>query len=129
MKEVNFKKEINSNIDSAIQKITALLKDEGFGVLTRIDLHTKLKEKIDKDIEPTIILGSCNPTLAFEAIQINSDITSLLPCNVVIRAINEDKLSIEIAKPSSLIDILGESALSKMALDADSKIKRVMDKI
>lgn len=129
MKQINIKKQINSTVEESIEKIIDILKDEGFGVLTRIDLHIKIKEKIGKDIQPTIILGACNPALAFEAFQLNSDIASILPCNVVIRELEPNLISIEIAKPTSLMDMLGDSKLTAMALNAENMIKRVIDKI
>lgn len=129
MKQINLKKQINSTLNESIEKISNALKTEGFGILTRIDLHTKLKEKINKDIKPTIILGVCNPSFAFEALQVNPEVTNLLPCNVVIREIKENTLSIEFAKPTSIINVLDDPKLSAMALEAEAKLKNVLDSI
>ena len=123
---INFKREISSNMDQAIERVTNALKGEGFGVLTRIDLHLKIKEKIGKDLQPTVILGACNPQLAYEAYKQNSDVTSLLPCNAVIRDIGKGCVSIELAKPSSMMEILGDQNLVILAKEADEKLQRVL---
>ena len=124
---INFKKEVKGSLENAIEKLTASLKGEGFGVLTRIDLHSKIKEKLGKDILPTIILGACNPQLAFEAYQQNSDVASLLPCNAVIRDLGNGRVSIELAKPSSMMEILGDHKLVTLAKDADDKLNRALE--
>ena len=112
---INFKKEISADVEDAVERVTAALKAEGFGVLTRIDLHSKIKEKLGKELRPAIILGACNPQLAYEAYQQNPDVASLLPCNAVVRDLGAGKVSIELAKPSALMEILGDQKLVTLA--------------
>ncbi len=105
------------------------MKTEGFGVLTRINFDEKIKEKIGKIIEPTVILGACNPTLAYEGFKMNTDITSLLPCNVVVRDVGHGKISIEVAKPSAMMQILGNQTLISLSQNADQTLARALEKI
>jgi uncharacterized protein (DUF302 family) len=126
---INFKKEISGNVEDAIERLTIALRAEGFGVLTRIDLHSKIKEKIGKDLRPVVILGACNPQLAYEAYMHNPDVASLLPCNAVIREVADNRLSIELAKPSSMMEILGDQELVTLAKDADARLQRVLQKL
>jgi len=109
MTAINFKREIADTVEHAIERATKALAAEGFGILTRIDMHSKIKEKTGKDIIPTVILGACNPNLAYEAYTANSDVASLLPCNAVIREIEPGKLSVEFVKPTSMMKVLGDA--------------------
>lgn len=129
MNAINLKKEVTSSVDTAVERVTSALKQEGFGVLTRIDLHSKIKEKLGKDLPPAIILGACNPQLAYEAYLANSDVASLLPCNAVIRDIGSGKVSVELAKPTALMEILGDKQLVKLAELADEKLSRVLKQV
>lgn len=124
--EINFKREINATVDQAIERATKALGAEGFGILTRIDMHSKIKDKTGKDIIPTVILGACNPNLAYEAYTANSDVASLLPCNAVVREIAPGKISLEFAKPTGMMKMLGDEALVKLAQEADAKIERAL---
>jgi len=126
MTAVNFKREISCSVDQAVERATKALGAEGFGVLTRIDMHSKIKEKTGKDIAPTVILGACNPNLAYEAYIANSDVASLLPCNAVIRETAAGKISLEFVKPTAMMQILGDSKLIKLAQEADAKIARAL---
>jgi uncharacterized protein (DUF302 family) len=126
MIEINFKREINATLDQAIERATKALSAEGFGILTRIDMHSKIKEKTGKDIVPTVILGACNPNLAYEAYTANSDVASLLPCNAVIREIAPGKISLEFAKPTGMMKMLGDARLVELAVEADAKIARAL---
>ena len=126
---INFKREINATLDQAIERATKALAAEGFGILTRIDMHNKIKEKTGKDIIPTVILGACNPNLAYEAYTANSDVASLLPCNAVIREIAAGKISLEFAKPSGMMLILGDAKLTELAREADTKIERALKNV
>ncbi len=126
---MNFKKEIPASLDEAIAKITQALQDEGFGILTRIDFHTKIKEKLNQDIRPVVILGACNPKLALDVYRETPDFASLLPCNAVVRDIGGGRVSVELAKPSALIKILGNENLTAMASDVDQMMIRALASI
>lgn len=126
---INFKREIGASMDQAIERATKALGAEGFGVLTRIDMHSKIKEKTGKDIIPTVILGACNPMLAYEAYTANSDVASLLPCNAVIREVAPGKVSVEFVKPTAMMTILGDAGLANLAREADAKIERALGNV
>lgn len=126
MTTINFKREIADTVDHAIERITKALGAEGFGILTRIDMHSKIKEKIGKELIPTVILGACNPMLAYEAYTANSDVASLLPCNAVVREIAPGKISLEFVKPTAMMQILGDTELAELAREADTKIERAL---
>jgi uncharacterized protein (DUF302 family) len=126
---INFKREINDSFDHAIERATKALAAEGFGILTRIDMHSKIKEKTGKEIIPTVILGACNPNLAYEAYSANSDVASLLPCNATIREIAPGKVSVEFIKPTSMMKVLGDAKLTALAAEADSKIERALSQV
>ncbi len=129
MTSINFKREISCTVDQAVERATKALSAEGFGVLTRIDMHSKIKEKTGKDIIPTVILGACNPNLAYEAYTANSDVASLLPCNAVIREIAGGKVSLEFVKPTAMMQVLGDAKLADLARDADAKIERALKNV
>jgi len=129
MTDINFKREISGSMDQAVERATKALGGEGFGVLTRIDMHSKIREKTGKDIVPTVILGACNPNLAYEAYTANSDVASLLPCNAVIRETAPGKISVEFVKPTAMMQILGDARLATLAKDADAKIERALQNL
>jgi len=126
MTSINFKREIPDTIERAIERVTTALGAEGFGILTRIDMHSKIKEKTGKEIDPIVILGACNPNLAYEAYTANTDVASLLPCNAVIREIAPGRISVELAAPSGLMRILGDAKLIELAQDADTRLQRAL---
>lgn len=129
MTAINFKREISDTMDAAIERTTKALAAEGFGILTRIDMHTKIKDKTGKDIVPTVILGACNPNLAYEAYTMDSDVASLLPCNAVLRETAPGQVSVELAAPSAMMRILGNDKLIELALAADTKIERALTNV
>jgi uncharacterized protein (DUF302 family) len=126
MTVINFKREIADTLDNAIDRATKALAAEGFGVLTRIDMHSKIKDKTGKDIVPTVILGACNPNLAYEAYTTNTDVASLLPCNAVVREVAPGKVSLEFVKPTAMMTILGDTPLADLAREADGRIERAL---
>ena len=126
MNEINYKRQIADSFDNAIDRATKALAAEGFGILTRIDMHGKIKEKTGKDIIPTVILGACNPNLAFEAYTMNSDIASLLPCNAVVRELSPGTVSLEFIAPSAMMRIVDDARLMALAGDADTRIQRAL---
>lgn len=126
MSTINFRRLINDTLDHTVERATKALAAEGFGILTRIDMHSKIKEKTGKDVIPTVILGACNPNLAYEAYTANSDVASLLPCNAVIREVAPGKMSVEFIKPTSMMKVLGDAKLTTLAAEADAKIERAL---
>ncbi len=129
MVSINFKKELSGSVENAVIKVTEALQSEGFGVLTRIDFDKKIKEKLGKEMRPVVILGACNPELAYDSFLRNSDVASLLPCNAVVREIGPGRISIEIAKPTALMKILEDPELIELAKDADKRLESVLEKI
>ncbi len=129
MQSINLKRTALGTLPEVQETITKALQQEGFGILTRIDLDQKFREKLGKDIPPVVILGACNPQLAYEAYVRNSDVTALLPCNVVLRQLTERQISVEIARPSSLMMFLGDADLAAMAQDADARLERALSKL
>lgn len=127
---INFKHTINAlSIDEAIEKVTTKLKSANFGVLTTIDFAAKLKEKLNVVIPPTMVLGACNPALAYEVYQQSTDFLSVLPCNVVIREIEANKYAVEMIKPSQMVKALANSEIDKMALDMDETMQQLLKDI
>jgi uncharacterized protein (DUF302 family) len=129
MNSINFKREISASVDEAVERLTSALAQQGFGILTRINMHSTIKEKTGKDIVPTIILGACNPNLAYEAYTANSDVAGLLPCNAVVREIASGRISIELTAPSAMMRILGDAKLVELAGEADKRIEMALGNV
>ena len=129
MQALNMKRTVQGTLAEVIERVTAALQQERFGILTRIDLHDKFKEKLGKEVRPVVILGACNPQLAFEAYSRNPDVTALLPCNVVVRELEPGSISVELAKPSSLMAVLGDQELAAMAEQADARLAHALSSL
>jgi len=129
MSTIHFKKTVQGEVGPVVERLTAVLAEQGFGILTRIDFHTKMKEKLGKDLRPVVILGACNPALAYEAYQKNSDVAGLIPCNAVVREIGDGQCSIELTKPSLMIEILQETEMAAMAVAADDRLQLALQKM
>jgi uncharacterized protein (DUF302 family) len=111
--------------EEAIQHVKDALKAEGFGVLTEIDVRETLREKLGLQMEPYLILGACNPVLAHRALEQEPDIGLLLPCNVVVRAVDEG-CRVEIADPEAMLGIVGSQPLDTIAEEAKQRLQRVV---
>ncbi len=127
MNSINLKRTVTGDLEGVISRLTESLKVQGFGILTRIDFHAKMKEKLGHDMPPVVILGACNPALAFEAYSRTPDVTSLLPCNAVVRELASGRYSVELAKPSSMMEILGDADLTEMACEADARLEKALE--
>ncbi|OBF79818.1 ABC transporter [Mycobacterium sp. 852002-51163_SCH5372311] len=121
---------LNTTFEDAVERITAALADQGFGVLTTIDVKGTLKKKLDKDMEDYLILGACNPTLAHRALDIDRQIGQLLPCNVVVRTDPEspgDAVLVEAMDPQIMVQVAGQPGeLQAVADEAGAKLKAAM---
>lgn len=119
----------NGTVDEVIEKVTAALKEEGFGVLTEIDVSATLKAKLDVDKKPYHILGACNPVLANQAIEAEPDIGLLLPCNVVVREEEDGSVSVVFMDPVTVLGMVEHAELGTVAEDARARLKRVGESI
>lgn len=113
--------------DEAVSQVTAALMDEGFGVLTDIDVSGTLKKKIDRDMRPYRILGACNPPLASQAIDADIHVGALLPCNVVVREDEAGKIQVEFLDPNLFLGLSEFDALQPVAAEARERLLRVMN--
>jgi uncharacterized protein (DUF302 family) len=115
-----------TTLNEAVDKVTAALKVEGFGVLTQIDVRDTLRKKLNLDFRPYLILGACNPVLASKALAADPQIGLLLPCNVVIQEIDKNTILVTIADPRAMFTIVDSSALRPIADEADARLRRVI---
>ncbi len=119
MNTLSFEKTIKGSMAIVEEKVTDALKMNGFGVLTKIDFAAKMKEKLDKNIRPTLILGACNPSLAFEAYSQDPNMLLLVPCNVTLEQVSDSEVKVSMIRPSAMIKTLGKNNLTEMAKPAD----------
>ncbi len=115
--------------DEAVEAVRAALTDQGFGILTEIDLKATLKEKLDVDIPPQVILGACRPPLAYEAIQADPSIAAVLPCNVVVRTVDESTTVVEAFDPDAMMGLSDGDGLDKVAADAKERLGAAFDSL
>ncbi len=117
---------LDTTFEDAVERTTRALADQGFGLLTRIDVKSTLKQKLDANMEDYLILGACNPTLAHRALEVDRQIGQLLPCNVVVRADPDshgDAVLVEAMDPELMIKVVDQPALREIADEAASKLQ------
>lgn len=119
-------KEVAYPYEEAIQKTKESLKVQGFGVITEIDMKSVLKNKIDKDIPPYIILGACNPNYAYHAVQMEDNIGLMLPCNVVVRENKDGKVEVSVIDPLEAMKPVGNEDLGEMAMEVRDKLEKAI---
>ncbi|HPE55430.1 MAG TPA: DUF302 domain-containing protein [Bacteroidales bacterium] len=127
--EYYISKIVNGDFKNVINKATELLKEEGFGVLTEINVKDTLKKKLDIDYKDYVILGACNPHLALRAFQSEDKIGTLLPCNVIVIDQGEGKIEIAIMNAKALMSQIGSAGLEVLAHEAGDRLERVLDKL
>ncbi len=114
--------------DDAVERVEAALQQEGFGILTRIDVRETLKTKIDVDFRPYVILGACNPPLAHRALSAEDTIGLMLPCNVVV-AETEDGSEVAMVRPSVMMTVADAAGLEDVAEEAQARLERALANI
>lgn len=117
-----------TTVDDALQKVTAALAANGFGVLTKIDVRETLKKKLDVDFRPYVILGACNPTLAHRALEGESLIGLLLPCNVVVQESDGGAL-VSFADPKAMFDLVPDAPIEEVATEARRLLQNARDQL
>jgi uncharacterized protein (DUF302 family) len=122
-----FSTRINASIDEVKSRVAAALQDEGFGVLTEIDVAATLKKKIGVDRKPYLILGACNPTLANQALNADPDIGLLLPCNVVLREEDDGAVTVAFMDPAAVLGLVNKEGVAELAGEVRGRLERVRD--
>jgi uncharacterized protein (DUF302 family) len=118
---------VNVPYEEAVEKVTAALKTQGFGVLTQIDVQATLKQKLNADFRRYIILGACNPPLAYRALQAEPGAGLLLPCNVIVYEGERDGESVvSIVDPLAMMQLSDNPELASVAAQAEEKLRQVV---
>jgi uncharacterized protein (DUF302 family) len=123
--EYYFSKTINSSYEEAIRRVTELLKNEGFGIVSEIKMHEKFKEKLGIDFRRYTILGACNPSFAYKALKFEDKIGTMLPCNVIVQELLPDKVEIAIVDPIASMMAIENPELGSLASEVQAKLKNV----
>lgn len=129
-KELGFKIEVPLSFGDAVTRVREALKQEGFGVLTEIDLRAAFREKLGREFHPYVILGACNPPLAFAAISADPSVGLLLPCNVTVEWLADDRSGVRLTDPEALLSTValqGAPELTAVARDARERMVRVAE--
>ncbi len=120
---------VGKSFDDAIEQVTAELKNEGFGVLTEIDVKETLKKKIDVDFKKYKILGACNPHFAHKALSSEDKIGVLLPCNVIVEEHENGEVEVSVVDPIASMGAVENKALGSLALEVQQKLLKVLENL
>ena len=129
VKEYAFSTVLETSYEEAVSKVIQVLKEEGFGVLTEIDVKSTLKKKLNVDFRKYLILGACNPPYAFRTLQTDLDVGLLLPCNVIVYETDDKKAYISALNPVSALEVIKSKELRKIAAEVSEKLKKVVEKV
>ncbi|MFQ5509569.1 MAG: DUF302 domain-containing protein [Leptospirillia bacterium] len=127
MSGYGIEKGLSVGYDEAVSKVTESLKTEGFGVLTSIDVKATLKAKIDQDFKRYVILGACNPKLAYEALTNENDVGLLLPCNVVVYETEGGGSVVAAIDPEAMLSVTGRDDLKPLAAEVKARLTRAIE--
>ena len=119
-------KTIKTDFDQAVQRITESLKNEGFGILTEINLHEKLKEKLNVDFRKYKILGACNPSFAYKALLLEDKIGTMLPCSIVVQELDNHEIEVAVVDPLASMMAIENVDLVEIALEIKEKLARAI---
>lgn len=117
---------VSCTFEEAIERVTAALQTEGFGILSDIDVAGTLKKKLNADLPAYRILGACNPVLAQRAIEAEPSIGLLLPCNVLVRELADGKVSVEFMDTDAVLQLVDKPAIAALASEVRQRLERVM---
>lgn len=119
-------KTVNSSFDAVVQMTKEALAKEGFGVLSEIDIHEKLKDKLDVDFRKYKILGACNPALAHRALQKEDKIGTMLPCSVIVQELGPNQVEVAAVDPAASMMAVENDALKDVAKEVKDKLMKAM---
>jgi len=121
-----FGKAVSCSFGEAVERVSTALQQEGFGILSDIDVAATLKKKLNHDMPPYRILGACNPPLAKQAIETEPSIGLLLPCNVVVREQDAGKVIVEFMSPDAVMQLVDKPQIAALASEVRERLNRVM---
>jgi uncharacterized protein (DUF302 family) len=124
-----YTKTVDRSPDEAEARVREELEEEGFGVLTEIDVQATLKKKLDEDMRPYKILGACNPPFAHKALEAEDKIGTMLPCNVIVQAADDGKTEVAAVDPVASMQAVDNEALRPIAEEIRDRLRRVIDRI
>ena len=122
-----FSKVLDTSFEEAIDKVTKALKEEGFGILTEIDVKETFKKKLDVDFRKYRILGACNPQMAHKAISAETKIGTMLPCNVIVQEVENGKIEVSAVDPVASMTAIENDELGGIAQEVRAKLKIVIE--
>lgn len=125
----SYSTKLKGEFEEIIEKVTAELKTEGFGVLTQIDVTKTLKEKIDVDFKKYRILGACNPHFAHKALSLEEKVGVMLPCNVIVVEAGEGEFEVTAVSPMASMQAVKNEGLATIALEVEEKLKSVINRL
>ncbi|MEX1037971.1 MAG: DUF302 domain-containing protein [Acidimicrobiia bacterium] len=129
MTPYHFSLTIRETFDEAVTRTREALAEHGFGIVSEIDMAATFKEKLGVDHEPYLILGACNPGFAFQAVAHEPSIGVLLPCNVVVRQAEDNRVMIDFMDPSVMLDLVGEKSVHNVAEEVRTRLEMTRDAI
>lgn len=127
--EYYFSNTLSTSFDEALELTTEALKAEGFGVISTINIHEKLKEKLDIDFKRYVILGACNPPYAYKALQVEDKIGTMLPCNVLVIEQGNRQIEIAAVNPIASMQAIENPALADMASEITAKLQKAIENL
>jgi uncharacterized protein (DUF302 family) len=127
--EYYFSKMIICNFDEAIIRVTDVLKSEGFGIISEIRMHEKLKEKLGIDYKKYTILGACNPGYAYKALQVEDKIGTMLPCNVVVQELSANQIEVAAVNPIASMMAIQNPELIGIAKEVTDKLQAIISRL
>lgn len=127
--QYSFNKILEMSFNDAVNRVTDELKKEGFGVLTDIDVQMTLKQKLDVDFRKYRILGACNPQFAYKALKAESRIGTMLPCNVIVQATEQNKIEVSAIDPIASMQSIENQELKDIAHEVQAKLKKVVERL
>ena len=122
-----FSKTVDDSFDDAVERVTERLAEEGFGVLTTIDVSSTLKKKLDVDFQRYTILGACNPKYAYKALQAEDKIGVMLPCNVIVQQKDGEKVEVSAVDPLASMQSVDNPSLGEIATEVKQKLQSVIE--
>ena len=126
--DIGIGRKVSGAFDAVVSRTEAALKEQGFGVLTRIDVKATMKEKLDVDVPSNVILGACNPPLAHRALTIEPRVGLLLPCNVVVRQ-DGNAVRVEAIEPFAMVEMFPDKDLNAVAAEASDRLRKAIEAI